>query len=193
MHSVCLATNNKHKVAEMQAKLGNRFRLLTLADIGCLEDLPETTDTLPGNSQQKAEYVFFRFGVDCLADDSGLEIEALDGAPGVHSAYYGGPHRNPDDNIRRVLRELHGLADRSARFRTVLSWATTRGIVQFEGVLPGTIIDQPRGTQGFGYDPIFVPVGDSRTLAELAMDEKNAISHRAQAVQKFVNFLSSGV
>jgi XTP/dITP diphosphohydrolase len=193
MQSVCLATNNAHKITEIRAKLGHRFQLLSLADIGCHEELPETTDTIPGNSRQKAEYVYRTYGIACVADDSGLEIEALGGAPGVHSAYYAGPQRSHADNIQRVLRELAGNPHRVAQFRTVLTWISARGTEVFEGVLPGTIIDQPRGTNGFGYDPIFVPLGYTQTLAELSLEEKNSISHRALAVQKFANFLSSGV
>lgn len=193
MDAICLATNNAHKIEEIQAKLGHRFRLLSLAEVGCHEELPETTGTIPGNSQQKAMYVFSKYGIACVADDSGLEISFLNGAPGVHSAYYAGPQRSHADNIKRVLQELHGAPNREARFRTVLTWASAGGVRQFEGVLPGCIIDQPRGSHGFGYDPIFLPEGDTRTLAELSMEEKNAISHRAQAVQKWVNFLSSGV
>lgn len=192
MDSICLATNNAHKVEEIRAKLGHRFRLLSLAEIGCQEELPETTDTIPGNSKQKAEYVFAKYGIDCIADDSGLEIAHLNGAPGVHSAYYAGPERSHAANIQRVLLELRGVANRAAQFRTVLTWASALGTRQFEGILPGSIIDQPRGTNGFGYDPIFLPDGYTRTLAELSLDEKNAMSHRAQAVQKLVKFLSSG-
>jgi len=193
MLSFCLATNNEHKLAELRAKLGDRFRLVSLAEIGCREELPETMDTLPGNSRQKAEYVFTGYGIACVADDSGLEIAALGGAPGVHSAYYAGPQRDAAENMRRVLKEMGATQNRAARFRTVLTWASAGGTVQFEGILEGTMAYEPRGANGFGYDPIFVPHGYTRTLAELTISEKNSISHRALAVQKFVNFLSSGI
>ncbi len=193
MLSFCLATNNEHKLAELRAKLGDRFRLVSLAEIGCREELPETMDTLPGNSRQKAEYVFTGYGIACVADDSGLEIAALGGAPGVHSAYYAGPQRDAAENMRRVLKEMGATQNRAARFRTVLTWASAGGTVQFEGILEGTMAHEPRGANGFGYDPIFVPHGYTRTPAELTISEKNSISHRALAVQKFVNFLSSGI
>jgi XTP/dITP diphosphohydrolase len=193
MESICLATNNAHKIEEIRAILGARFQLLSLADIGCTEELPETADTIPGNSRQKAEYVFHRYQVACVADDSGLEIGALSDAPGVHSAYYGGSQRSHAANIQRVLSELAGNPRRAARFRTVLTWVSAQRTEVFEGILKGTIIDEPRGGNGFGYDPIFLPEGYTRTLAELSPAEKNAMSHRAQAVQKFAKFLSSGV
>jgi XTP/dITP diphosphohydrolase len=189
--TLCLATNNAHKIQEIQAKLGNQFHLISLADIGCTEELPETTGTIPGNSQQKARYVFDKFHVSCLADDSGLEIDALGGAPGVDSAYYAGPQRSHADNIQKVLAEMQGQSQRSARFRTVLTLITTSGTHAFEGILPGNLLEQPRGSNGFGYDPIFQPDGITQTLGELSLEEKNKISHRARAIDQLVNFLQS--
>ncbi|MBS1507353.1 MAG: RdgB/HAM1 family non-canonical purine NTP pyrophosphatase [Bacteroidetes bacterium] len=188
---LCFATNNDHKIAEVKKCLPGSFSLVGLKEIECDEELPETTRTIPGNSRQKAEYVFQHYRVDCFADDSGLEVEALQGAPGVDSAMYAGPQRSHADNIALLLKNLHGIANRKARFITVITLVLNGTFYQFEGVLNGTIIDTPRGAGGFGYDPVFMPDGESRTLAELRMDEKNAISHRSRAIQKLLNFLDS--
>lgn len=190
---LCFATNNQHKLAEVSAALGDAFTLRTLHDIGCTDELPETTDTIPGNSRQKAEYVWHHFGIPCFADDSGLEIDALNGEPGVDSAYYSGT-RDHGKNIEKALANLVGQSNRTGRFVSVFTLILpgTPGnpsIHQFTGVLPGQIIDVPRGTDGFGYDPIFLPDGHTRTLAEMSMAEKNAISHRAQALAQLVAFL----
>ncbi|RDB07006.1 RdgB/HAM1 family non-canonical purine NTP pyrophosphatase [Runella aurantiaca] len=187
---LCFATNNAHKLAEIKALLGETFALKTLKEIGCEEELPETTDTIEGNSRQKAEYVWEHFGVDCFADDSGLEIAALNGAPGVHSAYYGGS-RDFQGNIARVLEELKSEHDRSARFKTVITLVVQGKVYQFEGVITGQLLKEQRGSQGFGYDPIFVPDGHERTFAEMSIEEKGKISHRSRAFAQLVDFLKS--
>jgi XTP/dITP diphosphohydrolase len=186
---LCFATNNLHKIQEVQAILSGRYTILSLADIGCTEELLEEHDTIPGNSFQKADYVFRTYNVSCFADDSGLEIEALDGAPGVHSAYFAGPQRSHQDNMNLVLSKLNNTDNRKAQFRTVITLVTTSITKQFEGILRGMILTEKRGTGGFGYDPIFLPDGYSKTLAEMGAEEKNQISHRAKAIGKLVDFL----
>lgn len=187
---LCFATNNAHKLEEIKALLGDSFTLKTLKEIGCEEELPETNDTIEGNSRQKAEYVWEHFGIDCFADDSGLEITALNGAPGVHSAYYSGS-RDFQQNIARVLTELNSHADRSARFKTVITLVLNGEVHQFEGIAKGHLLEDQRGVQGFGYDPIFVPEGHERTFAEMSIDEKGKLSHRARAFAKLVDFLQN--
>jgi XTP/dITP diphosphohydrolase len=186
---LCFATNNQHKIDEVKFILGDRYDLLSLKDIGCHEELAEDQPTIPGNSFQKAEYVFKKYGVACFADDSGLEVEALGGAPGVHSAYYAGPQRSHNDNIALLLKNLTGKDERRAQFRTVITLITPFTIQQFEGILKGTIQPVKRGTNGFGYDPVFMPDNYNQTLAEMLMEEKNRISHRAIAVNKLIQFL----
>ena len=188
---LCFATNNEHKLQEVRAHLGPDFSLVGLAEIGCREELPEEQTTLEGNSRQKAEYVFKNFGVSCFADDTGLEVEALLGAPGVYSARYAGEQRNAEDNMRLLLKNLEGMENRKARFRTVITLMTPGFTRQFEGVVNGRIIYEKRGAGGFGYDPIFLPEGYDKTLAEMTMEEKNNISHRARAVNKLVEFLKA--
>lgn len=187
---LCFATNNAHKLQEIRAILGENFILKTLQEIGCEEELPETTDTIEGNSHQKAEYVWEHFHLNCFADDSGLEITALNGAPGVHSAYYSGT-RNHQQNIERVLSELQDADDRSAQFKTVITLILNGKSQQFEGIIKGKLIHEPRGTEGFGYDPIFVPEGHDRTFAEMSLEEKGKLSHRARAFSKLIEFLQS--
>jgi XTP/dITP diphosphohydrolase len=187
---LCFATNNAHKLKEIKAILGDSFELKTLNEIGCEEELPETTDTIEGNSHQKAEYVWEHFHLNCFADDSGLEITALNGAPGVHSAYYSGT-RNHQQNIERVLNEMQDTADRSAQFKTVITLILDGQTQQFEGIIKGSLLTQPRGTEGFGYDPIFVPEGHDRTFAEMSLEEKGKLSHRARAFGKLIHFLQS--
>ncbi len=186
---ICFATNNAHKLEEVQALLGNTFRIKSLKDIGCREELPEERDTLEGNSSQKAEYVFQKYKVDCFADDSGLEVDALKGDPGVDSAHYAGPQRNHDDNMNLLLENLADNLNRKARFRTVITLIVSGDVHQFEGIVTGTILKEKRGQGGFGYDPVFLPDGFSKTLAEMSMEEKNRISHRARAIQKLTEFL----
>ncbi|MCA6379650.1 MAG: RdgB/HAM1 family non-canonical purine NTP pyrophosphatase [Cytophagales bacterium] len=186
---LCFATNNLHKIQEVQAILAGRHTILGLADIGCTEELLEEQDTIPGNSFQKADYVFRTYNVPCFADDSGLEVEALNGAPGVHSAYFAGPQRSHQDNMNLVLSKLSNTENRRAQFRTVITLVTASMTQQFEGVLRGTILTEKRGYGGFGYDPIFLPDGYSKTLAEMSAEEKNQISHRARAIAQLIEFL----
>lgn len=185
-----MATNNLHKAVEIRRILNGAIELVTLKDIGCHEELAEEQDTIEGNSLQKADYVFRTYGVPCFADDSGLEVAALNGAPGVYSAMYAGPQRSFDDNIQLLLANLNGKTDRAAKFRTVITLMDSSGMYQFEGTLNGTILTERRGTGGFGYDPVFLPNGFSKTLAEMSMEEKNKISHRYNAISKLVDFLN---
>lgn len=191
MKEIVFATNNQHKLRELQQILGNRFKLLSLVDIGCNEDIPEESPTIEENSMDKAVYVFEKYGKDCFADDTGLEVEALDGRPGVISARYAGEEKNMDKNIEKVLSELDGKTNWKARFKTVISLIINGERYQFEGIVNGTIIKDKRGENGFGYDPVFVPDGYDITFAEMDADEKNKISHRGRAVQKLVDFLQS--
>jgi XTP/dITP diphosphohydrolase len=192
MRDLCFATNNQHKLEEVQLAIGSQFRLISLRDINCKEELPETRDTLEGNSLQKAEYVFTHYGVPCFADDTGLEVASLQGAPGVYSARYAGEQRNSADNIQLLLKNLSGQANRQARFRTII---TLIGLdpqpLFFEGIIRGNIIENTRGQQGFGYDPVFVPEGHDRTFAEMTITEKNHLSHRGLAVKKLSDYLKS--
>lgn len=188
---LCFASNNAHKLDEIRPLLPPGFKLLSLADIGCYEELPETQDTLAGNARQKAEYVRQHYGIACFADDTGLEVTALNGEPGVYSARYAGPQRLAEDNVAKLLQELTGAADRTARFRTVVALAGADGTMhEFAGEVAGHITEVLRGTGGFGYDPVFVPTeGDGRTFAEMNGTEKNRVSHRARAVEKLLAFL----
>ncbi len=188
---LCFATNNKHKLQEVANIISSGIELVGLSDIGCFEELAETTGTIPGNSRQKAEYVFKNYHVPCFADDSGLEVAALNGAPGVDSAFYAGPQKSFSDNVNLLLKNLIGITNREAQFITIITLITSTGIWQFEGVLKGVITSEQRGEGGFGYDPIFLPYGHSKTLAEMTMEEKNKISHRSVAVHKLVEFLKS--
>jgi len=161
-----------------------------LDEINCFEGLPETRDTLEGNSLQKAEYVFEKYDIPCFADDTGLEVEALNGAPGVYSARYAGPQRNSGDNIALLLKNLQSKESRKARFRTVISLVgLEQNAMLFDGIVSGTITDETRGTSGFGYDPVFLPDGYHKTFAEMSLDEKNVLSHRALAVKKLEGYL----
>jgi len=189
---LCFASNNAHKLDEIRPLLPVGTELLSLADIGCHEELPETQDTLEGNARQKAEYVWEHYGVPCFADDTGLEVTALNGAPGVYSARYAGPQRRAADNVQKLLNELRGQPDRTAQFRTVVALVLPGGVVhEFAGMVEGVITDTPSGTGGFGYDPVFRPLeGDGHTFAEMSTAEKNRISHRARAVAGLVAFLN---
>ncbi|RZM23792.1 MAG: RdgB/HAM1 family non-canonical purine NTP pyrophosphatase [Pedobacter sp.] len=189
---LCFATNNEHKLAEVAARLGDAFTLKTLRDIGCTDELPETSGTIPGNSRQKADYVWTHFGVSCFADDSGLEVDALHGEPGVDSAYYSGS-RNHEQNILKLLSNLANERNRKARFITVFTLVLHGVEHQFEGIVNGQIVEEPRGAGGFGYDPVFLPDGHDRTFAEMTMDEKGLISHRAQALAKMIAYLKEQV
>ena len=186
---LCFATNNQHKLEEVRAHLGSDFQLVALEEVGCKEELPEEQSTLEGNSFQKAEYVYKNFGISCFADDTGLEVQELQGAPGVYSARYAGAQRSAEDNMQLLLKNLAESQNRRARFRTVITLITPEFTKQFEGIVSGKIIYEYRGSGGFGYDPIFLPDGFNKTLAEMSMEEKNAISHRARAVNKLVEFL----
>ena len=190
---LCFASNNVHKLDEIRRLLPTAVQLLSLGDIGCHEELPETQPTLEGNARQKAQYVFDHYGVSCFADDTGLEVDALGGAPGVYSARYAGPQRESVDNVAKLLHELATQPDRRARFRTVVALVLPSGEVhEFSGEVGGTIAGQPVGSRGFGYDPVFVPTeGDGRTFAEMTLDEKNLLSHRARAVEGLVGFLTT--
>lgn len=183
------ATHNQHKTQEARAILGEKWTLKNLHDIGCEEEIPETTDTLQGNALQKAQYVVDHFHTNCFADDTGLEIEALDGRPGVYSARYAGEHCTYQDNVNKVLEEMQGMTNRKACFKTVIALILDGETYLFEGRVDGTIIETPRGTNGFGYDPVFVPDGYDQTFAEMGDEEKNSISHRARAMQKLMEFL----
>lgn len=185
------ATNNAHKLAEVRAMIGEDFEILSLNDIGCHADIPETADTLQGNAVMKARFVRDNYGLDCFADDSGLEVEALGGAPGVHSARYATDGHDHRANIAKLLREMDGQGDRRARFRTVIALMTDAGTLCFEGEVRGEIMTEEHGTNGFGYDPVFRPEGHEETFAEKTDDEKNAISHRAMAVAKLVAHLKT--
>jgi XTP/dITP diphosphohydrolase len=191
MSKLIFASANQNKVREVEAKLGGSLPLLGLTDINCFEELPETTGTIPGNAEQKATYVFENYGCNCFADDTGLEIDALDGEPGVDSADYAKAGRNAEANMNLVLQKLSGIENRSARFRTsiCLFWEGQKHV--FEGVVDGVIIASPQGDGGFGYDPIFKPNGFDITFAEMDMNIKNSISHRAKAIGLLKAFMDS--
>lgn len=184
------ATNNAHKLEEIKAILGEQVEILSLKDIGCDTDIPETADTLEGNASLKAHYIYEHYGMDCFADDTGLEVEALDGAPGVYSARYAGEGHDSEANMRKLLVNLKEITDRKAQFRTVISLIEQGEEHQFEGIVKGCILEEKRGDLGFGYDPIFQPEGYDRSFAELGNDIKNRISHRARAVALLCNYLS---
>nr|WP_321353698.1 non-canonical purine NTP diphosphatase [uncultured Draconibacterium sp.] len=183
------ATNNKHKLEELQAILGNHFTLLSLKDIECFDEIPEEQPTLEGNASQKAYYIYDKFGMNCFADDTGLEIEALNGEPGVFSARYAGEDKNSEANMQKVLEKLAKINDRNARFRTVISLVIDGEEEQFEGIVNGEILTKKRGDSGFGYDPIFKPEGLDQSFAEMGLEDKSKISHRGRAVQKLVDYL----
>lgn len=185
------ATNNAHKLSEIRAIFGDTLHILSLADINCHDDIPETADTLEGNALIKARWVKERYGYDCFADDTGLEVEALDGAPGVHTARYAYPDRHdPEANTQKLLASLKNATNRKAQFRTAIALILNGEEHVFEGVVRGEIATEKRGTEGFGYDPVFIPENTGRTFAELGTDVKNQISHRARAVAKLVEYLS---
>lgn len=188
---LCFATNNQHKLHEVAAIVGRNFFIQSLADIGCTAELPETRDTLEGNALQKAEYVWEHFGVPCFADDTGLEVMSLGGEPGVYSARYAGPQRNSDDNMDLLLQKLGHSTAREARFRTIFALiGLTPSPLLFEGEIRGHITTERRGNAGFGYDPIFVPEGFTTTFAEMTLDQKNQLSHRARATRKLSDWLT---
>jgi len=189
MISLVFATNNLHKLEEIKSAVGSKMKILSLSDIGCLEDIPETANTLEGNASQKSWYIFDKYHIDCFADDTGLEINALDGKPGVYSARYGGPGHDHEKNIDKVLKELDGVQVRKATFRTVISLIINGTETLFVGTVKGSILTERQGNKGFGYDPIFQPNGYDRSFAEMDLEEKNKISHRGLAVEKLQEFL----
>ena len=185
-----IATNNAHKLEEITAVVGDKFEIVSLADIDCHEDIPETADTLEGNALLKARFVHERYGLDVFADDTGLEVDALGGQPGVHTARYAYPDRNDNEaNVDKLLRELQGATNRKAHFRTVIALIIGGEEYLFEGRVDGHITETRRGTEGFGYDPVFSPEDTGKTFAELGVEVKNSLSHRARAVQKLCAFL----
>ncbi len=186
-----LASNNKHKLEEMRAILGANIEIVSLSDINCHDEIPEEQDTLEGNALQKARYIHDKFGMNCFADDTGLEVECLNGAPGVYSARYAGEHPTFDDNIRKLLRNMEGEENRNAQFRTAIALIINDNEYIFEGEVKGKIITEYRGTNGFGYDPVFLPDGYNQTFAELPAETKNKISHRGNAAKKLAEFLKT--
>lgn len=190
MKKLVFATNNAHKLEEIRAILGDKVGILSLNDINCHADIPETADTLQGNAALKAQYIFENYGLDCFADDTGLEVEALNGAPGIYSARYAdGEGHDSEANMKKLLSEMQDKENRKARFRTVICLIEDGKEHFFEGIVNGSIIRERKGGAGFGYDPIFMPDGYSETFAEMGNDEKNKISHRARAVQELCEYL----
>lgn len=190
MKEIVFATNNAHKLREIREIVGDRFSVLSLDDIGCREDIPETADTIEGNAELKARYVKERYGYDCFADDTGLEVDALGGAPGVYSARYAGDGHDSVANMGLLLHNMEGVVDRTARFRTAIVLLAGPDKRLFEGVVEGVIATTPAGVDGFGYDPVFYPEGYTRTFAEMSPDEKNSISHRGRATKKLIEYLT---
>lgn len=189
MMELVFATQNPHKAREIEAKLGDGFTIISLDTLGITEEIPETAPTLEGNALMKARYVYEKTGRNCFADDTGLEVEALNGEPGVYSARYAGLQKNPEDNIRLLLEKLQPHSNRKARFRTVIALIIEGKEYTFDGIAEGEIINSKRGEEGFGYDPVFVPVGHTRTFAEMSLEEKNELSHRAKAFVKMKEHL----
>ena len=188
---ICFATHNKNKLAEIKTLAPAHIELVSLEDLAQMEEIPETGKTLEENSAIKANFVFEKYAVACFADDSGLEVSALNGEPGVYSARYAGEQKDNDANMALLLKKLENKSDRSAAFKTVITYINERGeSQQFVGQVAGTIMSMQSGTKGFGYDPIFKPIGETRTFAEMSSAEKNAISHRARAFKKFIDFLN---
>ena len=191
MKTLIFASNNAHKLSEIRNLLKNIVEIQSLKDINLEGDIPETSNTLEGNATQKAEWIYSRIGQDCFADDTGLEVEALDGAPGVYSARYAGEGCSFADNVNKLLKAMDGKTNRKARFRTVICLIENGKKNYFEGIVNGTIVEKGSGNMGFGYDPIFVPDGYNISFAEMPLDEKNKISHRGLATQKLVEYLKS--
>ena len=183
------ATNNKHKLQEVRDIVGDRVEVLSLADIGCFDDIPETADTLQGNALIKARHIYEKYGFDCFADDTGLEVEALGGAPGVYSARYAGEECDSEANMRKLLENLTGKTDRNAQFRTVIALIINGEEILFNGIVKGAIATEKKGDSGFGYDPIFVPEGYSESFAQMSSEMKNSMSHRFRATQQLGDYL----
>ncbi len=191
MLKLVFATNNKNKIKEIKHLIGNSIELLNLEGIGCFEEIPETADTIEDNAIQKAQYVYEKYGHNCFADDTGLEIEALNGEPGVYSARYAGDQKNPEDNMNKVLEKLKEKSNRKAQFKTVIALIIDGKLTCFEGIVKGEITREKSGMEGFGYDPIFKPNDYDKTFSEMDLDEKNMISHRAIATKKLIQFLKT--
>jgi XTP/dITP diphosphohydrolase len=188
---LCFATNNLHKLREIREKLGTGYNIAGLNELGIVQELPENQDTLEGNSEEKARFVYQLTGVDCFADDTGLEVDALNGAPGVQSARYAGNSKDAQKNIKLLLKNLSGRKERGAQFRTVITLIRNNEAHQFEGIVKGSILEIPRGDKGFGYDPVFQPDGYDESFAEMSLALKNTMSHRARALEKLLAFLKN--
>lgn len=192
VRKIVFATNNKHKLSEMRGIMGDDYQVLSLEDIGCHDDIPETAPSLEGNAEIKARWVKDRYGYDCFADDTGLEVAALGGEPGVHSARYaGGKGHDSAANMALLLERMKGKADRTARFRTVIALIEGDEFTTFEGIVTGCILTEAAGSEGFGYDPVFRPDGWNKTFAEATAEEKNTVSHRGRATRKMIDYLNS--
>lgn len=183
------ATNNPNKIKEVQALVPAHIKLLSLSDIKCTEELPETTGTIEGNAKQKADYIKTHYGYDCFADDTGLEVDALNGEPGVDTAFYAGPQRNADANMAKLLKNLEDKDNRNAHFKTVIALHLNGEYHEFTGICKGSITTEKQGKDGFGYDPVFKAKGYDRTFAEMSLEEKNKIGHRGKAIQQLIEFL----
>jgi XTP/dITP diphosphohydrolase len=190
MSKLVFATNNNHKIQEIKQLLNNSIELLSLDDISCIEEIPETSNSIAGNALQKAQYVYEQYGYNCFADDTGLEIESLNGEPGIYSARYAGEHKSAEDNMEKVLSALKDKKNRSAQFKTVIALIIEGKETLFEGIVKGEITKTKSGSEGFGYDPIFKPNGFDITFSEMKMEEKNKISHRAKAIRQLKDSLS---
>jgi XTP/dITP diphosphohydrolase len=190
---IIFATNNSYKLEEIRSAVRGDFTITGLAENGIKDEIPETRDTLEGNAIEKAEYIYTKYGLNCFADDTGLEVEALGGKPGVYSARYAGPQCSSRDNVKKLLEEMEGTDNRNARFRTVIAFIEEGEIRIFEGTIYGSITRETHGSKGFGYDPVFLPENSDRTFAEMSLEMKNQISHRSRAVEKFVTYLSANV
>ncbi|WP_370480216.1 non-canonical purine NTP diphosphatase [Tamlana flava] len=190
---IVFATNNKNKISEVQSLIPQNIKLLSLEDIGCFEDIPETQSTIEGNAKQKANYIKERYGIDCFADDTGLEVDALNGEPGVYSARYAGEQKNAADNMAKLLSYLKNKNNRNAQFKTVIALNFNNGLKTFTGICKGEITMEKRGGKGFGYDPIFKPLGHEQTFAQMDLSLKNEIGHRGKAILKLITFLNEYV
>jgi XTP/dITP diphosphohydrolase len=193
MKQIVFATNNKNKLREIREIMSDLYEVLSLDDIGCHEEIVEDAETIEGNAKIKADFVTNKYHVDCFADDTGLEVEALNGAPGVYSARYAGEHCSYQDNVNKMLNAMRGKTNRKAAFRTVIALNLDGKSYTFEGRCDGQIVESQRGTDGFGYDPIFMPDGFNQTFAEMSHEEKNAISHRGRATKKLIAFLKKSL
>ena len=188
---IVFATNNLNKLKEVQSLVPDHIKLLSLKEINCMEDIPETQPSIEGNAIQKADYIKTNYGYDCFADDTGLEVDALNGDPGVYSARYAGPQRNAEDNMNKLLNKLAPLEDRSAQFKTVIALHLNGQLQTFTGICRGEITMEKHGDKGFGYDPIFKAQGYDQTFAEISLEEKNKIGHRGKAVRALIDYLNS--